>query len=155
MPIFANRTCECGTEYTPTGPAAKFCPVCADTKRKEASRRGAQTYRIKNGLIKNPGVGKGGAPTRGAASSTYKNGIAFFMKSRKTIREERRYCERCNVDLISANRWQWVIHHRDHNRGNNTVENFELLCKRCHQIEHDCEKAFLSRATTIPQGSRD
>lgn len=154
MPSFANKTCECGIEYTPSGPAAKFCAPCADRRRKEAYRRGSQNYRIKHGLVRNPGVGKGGAQKSGYEHGQYRTGIAYFAKNRHRIRNERRYCERCGVDLLGATRYQWVIHHRDHNRENNTDANFELLCKRCHQIEHDCEKALLSRATTIPQGSR-
>ena len=155
MRIFSNRTCECGNEYIPKGPAARFCPICADEKRKEAGRRGTQNYRIRNGLIQNPGVGKGGANKKGSEDNQYRTGIVYFMKNRRRLKDERRYCERCELDLADATRYQWVIHHRDHNRENNVDSNFELLCKRCHQIEHDCETAFLSRATTIPQGSRD
>lgn len=155
MPNFTNRTCQCGTVYLPKGPAAKYCPACAEANSKESKRRSAQAYKIRHGLVANPGVGKGGSPTRGDNSVCYKNGIAFFMKSRRRILEERRYCERCEKDLKDATRYHWVVHHRDHDRSNNTEANFELLCKRCHQLEHDCQNAFLSRATTIPEGSRD
>lgn len=155
MSKFKNRICECGNEYTPTGPAAKFCQICAEEKRKATACRGSQNYRIKHGLVQNPGVGKGGANKKGSEDSQYRTGIVYFMKNRRRIKEERQFCERCKVDLKDATRFQWVIHHRDHDRENNTDENFELLCKRCHQLEHECEKAFLSRATTIPQGSRD
>ena len=33
-----------------------------------------------------------------------------------------------------------AVHHKDHNRKNNVESNFELLCKRCHQVEHECWK---------------
>lgn len=49
------------------------------------------------------------------------------------------------------------MHHKDHNRKNNREENFELLCKRCHQVEHECWKnlpnGYREGATTIPKGS--
>jgi hypothetical protein len=51
--------------------------------------------------------------------------------------------------LISVGKYEWVVHHRDHDRSNNVDENFELLCKRCHQIEHECHKAF-EGAEVIP-----
>lgn len=156
MSKFSNRNCtSCNSEYTPTGPAARFCPSCAEAKRKEAACRGSQNHRIKYGLVQNPGVGKGGANKKGVEDGQYKTGIVYFMKNRRRIKDERRYCERCRLDLENATRYGWVIHHIDHNRANNVDSNFELLCKRCHQLEHDCEDAFLSRATTIPQGSRD
>ena len=39
---------------------------------------------------------------------------------------------------------QWTTHHRDHNHQNNPKDgqNWELLCKRCHQVEHKCWLAF-------------
>lgn len=156
MAVFKERKCEvCTNFFTPKGPAGRFCEVCSEQKRLDAARRGTMNYRIRNGLVQNSGVGKGGANKRGSEDTQFETGIAYFMKSRKKIKEERRFCERCSKDLLGANRWQWVIHHKDHDRTNNIDENFELLCKRCHQIEHECHKAFSSRATTIPQGSRD
>jgi 5-methylcytosine-specific restriction endonuclease McrA len=41
--------------------------------------------------------------------------------------------------LLNVNSKQWVVHHRDHNHANNVDSNFELLCKSCHQKEHDCQ----------------
>lgn len=156
MPTFSVRQCElCSATYTPTGPAARFCPSCSLQRKRERDRQGTARYRKKYGLIKNPGVGKGGANQRGPEDTQFKTGIAYFMKSRRRIKEERRYCERCGKDLIDATRYEWVIHHRDHDRTNNVDENFELLCKRCHQLEHECQLAFSARATTIPEGSRD
>ena len=42
-------------------------------------------------------------------------------------------CNRCDFD-----RYQQilVVHHRDRDRSNNTVENLEILCPNCHAIEH-------------------
>lgn len=45
-------------------------------------------------------------------------------------------CERCGSSQ------NLLIHHRDRNRYNNDSVNLETLCKRCHQIEHECWKNF-------------
>lgn len=102
---------------------------------------------------KHPGVGKGGYPHRGTAHPLYKHGRYTYETTRSEIKEEVGACERCSVDLREATHYQWVIHHRDHDQYNSSRDNLELLCKRCHQIEHECVRAF-EGATTIPQGSR-
>ncbi|WP_425512192.1 HNH endonuclease [Xanthomonas translucens] len=49
-----------------------------------------------------------------------------------------RYCERCRKDLLGLPPAMRAVHHKDHNRKHNEERNFELLCKRCHQVEHEC-----------------
>lgn len=138
-----HKTCkDCGAHFEASGPAGKFCPEHASIRSKQAQLRGAYSHKLRNGLIKNPGVGKGGGNSSGKEDGQFSTGIAYFMKNRRRIKEERRFCERCEADLLNSNRWSWVIHHRDHDRTNNVDENFELLCKRCHQLEHDCISAF-------------
>ena len=61
------------------------------------------------------GLVKGGSTGFGTDNHNYKNGIGIFMNERLKIKTERRYCERCNVDLDNANRFQWCVHHKDHN----------------------------------------
>lgn len=63
-----------------------------------------------------------------------------------------RYCEHCNIDLKDATHYMWVVHPKDHNKYNYSRDNLVLLCKRCHQIEHQCWKAF-EGATTISKES--
>jgi hypothetical protein len=75
----------------------------------------------------------------------WSNGISFFEKKRREIRDTRRYCERCDKDLKDVGQYHWCVHHKDHDRTNNKLENFELLCKRCHQLEHDCESNLPNR----------
>ena len=48
-------------------------------------------------------------------------------------------CERCGKDLEDATRWKWCVHHKDHDHSNHELSNLELLCKRCHQLEHSCQ----------------
>lgn len=151
MKKFNNRVCSeegCYEEYTPLGPAAKYCPSCALSRSRESGIRSTREYRIRNGLVKNPGVGKGGANAKYKEDSQYSTGIARFQNIRSRIKKERRYCERCGEDLTNASRYHWCVHHRDHDRSHNDDKNLELLCKSCHQIEHECHKAF-EGATTI------
>jgi len=156
MPKFKDKLCknDCGTMFTPTGPSAKYCKSCAENLRAESSRRRTQNYKIRHNLIEKPGVGSGGNQGSGCDHHSYTTGIGCdFQDRRREIKEDRRYCERCDKDLRDAGRYFWCVHHIDHDRTNNSDSNLELLCKRCHQIEHECHKAFES-AETILQESR-
>jgi hypothetical protein len=140
---FKDKECQmCGRIYSPTGSCSKFCMECIPESRKALARKGAQDYRIRHRLVKKPGVGKGGNTKTGKDHHSYKNGTGIFYKDARRIREERKHCERCGKDLLGVGRYEWCVHHKDHNRQNNVDENYELLCKRCHQIEHDCQNAF-------------
>ena len=69
----------------------------------------------------------------------YKDGNGLFtMKLAKTYKLKVRYCEHCNKDLLDVKPALYAVHHIDHNRSNNEETNFQLLCKRCHQLEHKC-----------------
>ena len=90
----------------------------------------------------------------GELNNAYKNGTGMFRnRINKEIHNEIRFCEHCNKDLIDANRWVWCVHHKDRNKHNQDRSNLEHLCKRCHQIEHNCISA-LQGATTISKESR-
>jgi hypothetical protein len=39
-------------------------------------------------------------------------------------------CNRCGYDKYV------VVHHKDRNRSNNSIENLEVLCPNCHALEH-------------------
>lgn len=39
-------------------------------------------------------------------------------------------CMRCGYDKFV------VVHHRDYNRSNNSLENLEIICPNCHALEH-------------------
>lgn len=144
---FKVRNCtDCGAEYSPSGPAARYCSECAEQRRRDSVRK--QILK----RTKMPGVGKGGHPHRGEAHWNFRHGRWTYETVRREIKQEVGCCQRCDVGLRDAGHYEWVIHHRDHNPYNWHRDNLELLCKRCHQIEHECWKAF-EGATTIPQGS--
>lgn len=157
MARFRDKPCAeqgCEKWITPTGPATKYCHACGILRSLESQRNNTQNYRIRNGLINKPGVGSGNNQGRGSEHHSYTTGIGCdFQDKRSGIRDERRYCNRCDQDLMDAGRHYWCLHHMDHDRTNNNTDNLELLCKRCHQIEHDCHRAFES-VETIPRGSR-
>lgn len=88
------------------------------------------------------GVGKGGSNLQGEAHKQFGSGMGQFYKMRAKMRETILNCNRCDKDLTDASRYEWCVHHIDHDRTNNVIENFEMLCKRCHQVEHDCHLAF-------------
>jgi hypothetical protein len=149
MKQFEDRECEnCPNQYTPTGPAARFCSSCRVLKKKESRERDKAKRRT--------GVGSGNSPfNKGKLSPVYKNGIGQYKKIRDEKLKQQGYkCNRCDetADISNYNPYKWCGHHIDHDRTNNEPDNIEVICKRCHQIEHECWKAF-EGATTIPKGS--
>ena len=133
-PVFKQKPCAfCGDEYSPTGRNSKFCS--GKCKYQDQRKR----YHEKRAAEGNP-VGKSGGNygRTGKDHWAWKHGLRFFTQIRNKIREERRYCERCQKDLKDVTQFHWCVHHKDHDRTNNNIENFELLCKRCHQLEHNC-----------------
>jgi 5-methylcytosine-specific restriction endonuclease McrA len=37
-----------------------------------------------------------------------------------------------------------VVHHRNRDRSDNQLENLEVLCRSCHQREHEAHRNFLA-----------
>lgn len=118
-------------------------------EQRKKHREYTAAYRARKGLIKNPGVGKGGFPHSGKLHPNYKHGFYVAQTQSRQYKDKVRYCERCGEDLHDATRHKWVMHHKDHNHANHDISNLELLCKRCHQIEHKCWRAF-EGSETIP-----
>ena len=46
------------------------------------------------------------------------------------------YTHRCYRCGYSENKAALVVHHKDHDRSNNAIENLEVLCANCHAIHH-------------------
>lgn len=151
-----NKICTmCNKEFTATGPAGKYCPACQEIRVvqiREEQRIRVAAERAASGKIKYPGVGKGGAPHSGKLNPMYKHGLYVFETLRNEIKESVRYCERCRKDLLEATQHMWVVHHKDHDHWNHVASNLELLCKRCHQVEHECWKAFTKEQRLSPRG---
>lgn len=134
----SDRQCKyCSSRYKPTGPAQRACVVCSKHLENINSQVKRDIIRFnKFGTYER--IGKGGSNKKGIDHGQYKNGIGFFHSVISPAIKTRRYCERCGKDLAAATRYEWCAHHKDHDQTNNVIDNIELLCKRCHQLEHDC-----------------
>ena len=75
---------------------------------------------------------------KGKENPHYKYGAGEFVRKRAEIKAKIGKCERCGKDLTNAGHYEWVVHHKNHNHYDNSEGNYELLCKRCHQLEHKC-----------------
>lgn len=137
------KTClSCTTTFISTGRNHKYCVSCAKQRQREAIK----SWAIKNGRLN--GKGSGSSTSPGELNPNYIHGRCTFRRKAQEKRLLNGVCERCKKDLTSASQWEWAGHHKDHNQNNNSDNNLELLCKRCHQLEHNCVNAF-EGVTTI------
>ena len=138
--IFEKKCKRCNESFEGSGPAALYCNGCKTQRAlelKEQNRLRVAVARAASGKIQKSGVGKGGNPFRGEVHPTYKHGRYTFERIRYEVREEMKYCERCDKDLINVTKSrQWVVHHKDHDHWNHIRSNLELLCRKCHADEH-------------------
>jgi hypothetical protein len=141
---------ECGALFVPKTSSNTCSESCRLERARRKSRERVQEYRIRDGTIKKPFSGKGGNNKTGKDHPWFTTGLGVFLKTGKQIKEENPLCNRCKKDLTNAGNFGWCAHHKDHNRLNNELSNLEILCKRCHQIEHDCWRGFLG-VTAIPE----
>ena len=56
----------------------------------------------------------------------WNGGVGIYRRFKKSN------CERCNSEN------KLLVHHKDHNRLNNSIDNLETLCYRCHMVHHNC-----------------
>jgi hypothetical protein len=125
----------------------KYCTICAKLVKKKQVYNWLQ----KKGLLN--GKGSGSSTGKENLNHAYTHGRSVFRRWAKEKLKDLSYCcERCGKFIDVSVRGTWAGHHKDHNRNNNTKSNLEVLCKQCHQIEHECWRA-LQGVTTIPKGS--
>lgn len=132
----------CGEYFLPRSNQTRFCEVCRKVHSKQASRE----RWIKNGRkqtnLNNFKVIDGkkvyvhsGYNQKGKNNNNYKNGtgIDWYKEAIKILPE---VCNRCgNVEKPRKVR-NLLLHHKDGNHNNNDTNNWEILCKRCHQEHH-------------------
>ena len=133
------KICErCGNSYEPTGRNQKVCANCKYANDLERMQNYGKALRV-------GGPGSGGNQ-KGTKNHQWKGGVASFKTLKLESLAGEYYCERCGKDLrgrvAAKQKGWWAVHHRDQDRSNNSLENLELLCKRCHQIEHECWKNY-------------
>lgn len=128
----------CDNVFTPKRKDSSYCSKNCG-KRLEWER-----YKTKRNASDNPMQSRGGNRWSGEEHNFYKDGKwtktgeGKFIKLRKMMKETINKCERCSKELKDVPSSGWACHHKDHNHSNNDISNLELLCKRCHQIEHNC-----------------
>lgn len=119
----------CGDLFKPTGNAAKFCGECADFRKAWGHWRDSRVATLRRGG--KAGVGSGGQNAgQGSGIHLYRK---WFLKD--IWEAQQGHCNECYEELQPKD---MILHHIDHNRHNNVRENLEGICKRCHQIEHEC-----------------
>lgn len=137
---FKPKPCKhCKIVFTPQAPCNLFCSDCQKLKP-EWERQRCLRKRFRTG------VGKGGGQRTGKDSPFWTKGLGWYPKEGKRLKALHPFCERCQKDLRNVRPVEWCTHHRDHNRLNNVTENLEILCKQCHQQEHEAGKHFRKNA---------
>lgn len=114
------RICKmCEVEFLPTSNRQLYCLPC----QKEKNRISCREYRKRTFIPK-------GYNQKGENNNNWKGGIGTY----RILAKEVGHCERCKATE------RLLVHHKDRNRYNNDRTNLEVLCKRCHQLEHECWK---------------
>ena len=126
----------CGDTVVRTGPNSRVCDTCK-AHLKSITHQVNMDLRRHEKFGSYDSIGKGGMQIKGSENCCYKNGEARFAKEYRPLVRARRYCEICGKDLVDAGHYEWCVHHMDFTRRND-IDNLQLLCKRCHQLTHDC-----------------
>lgn len=126
-----DRSCrKCNETFFATGPSSVHCPICAPEIHKEKSKISHDKSRRRKGV--NVGIGSGNS-LKGIEHPSYVNGTGMYRNIARNAKGDT--CERCNITLDFSTK-KWCVHHKDHNRLNNALDNLELLCRSCHALEH-------------------
>jgi predicted nucleic acid-binding Zn ribbon protein len=112
----------------PSDRNSKYCSV------KCRQRTADDKYRVKHGKTQLFGVGSGGNQ-RGEKNNqwTGKSGAGGCLRAMRALPN---ICNRCSSTS------NLVAHHVDHDRTNNDISNFEILCSRCHRKHHETRDSF-------------
>jgi hypothetical protein len=124
---------ECGKEFTPTGANCKRCPPCRRKYDLEYHRKRWHTNYQKKGRNQK---GNNNNAWKGGSSPGYYRTLALKYYGNR--------CLRCGADAV-------LVHHKDGNRKNSNLENLEVLCKRCHQLDHHCAENLPEKVEFKPK----
>lgn len=131
-----KKCIDCNISFKVRGQNHIRCDACARKVQYERSK----AWRLKN-VYK--GIGSGSNTGWEKDNPYYRHGRCVFRRWAKERLKFLSYrCERCGTIIDASKRGTWAGHHKDHNPSNNIRENLEILCRRCHAIEHECWKAF-------------
>ena len=79
----------------------------------------------------------------------YKNGIGHYRE--RALKNLGSKCKRCGIKDIRV----LLVHHKDRNRNNNQIKNFEVLCRNCHILEHYEEIFKKAKHGGLPKMARN
>ena len=112
-----QRTCtKCHKTFLPISNRQAVCK----TRRPSSIRREKEDARRTNFSIE-----------KSVSSNGWKTGIGVYRLIGK-----KNSCEKC------SSKSHLVVHHKDEDRENNNPDNLETLCKKCHQVGHECWKVL-------------
>lgn len=121
-----EKTCiKCGDKFI-----NKFRQkYCSDVCR---SAYLAYQYCLRNNKFEKPGVGSGG--NQELDKNHQWTGESGTSGCRRAMKKLPNFCKICNTteDLVA--------HHIDEDRTNNDLSNFEILCRKHHQIHHTANR---------------
>ena len=115
---------DCNKLYQPTSNRQTRCLECKGDHEEKRTKAYMKAFHKERYVRR-------GYNQFGESNNNWKGGIGIFTRL-----VEKECCARCNSNK------NLLIHHKDENRYNNATDNLEVLCKRCHQIQHRCWEAL-------------
>lgn len=105
----------CKVEFKPNSGRQLYCATCqiivSNERCNDYHRR---TYKKK------------GYSQLGENNNNWKGGIGVYRHYLEDIK---------NCDICGSTKYL-LVHHKNHDRNDNRIENLQKLCKRCHQKHH-------------------
>lgn len=119
-------TCkQCGVEFNKeTRSYAFYCPGCRKKKNVEKVMR-SRKKRLPQTKV---GVGSGGNQ-EGDKNPYWKGGYSIYKKTYYKSTKSKKCCLCGSKEFL-------VVHHKDMNRKNGSLENLMLVCRSCHSKLH-------------------
>jgi 5-methylcytosine-specific restriction endonuclease McrA len=75
--------------------------------------------------------------------------LRYGMIRDKEYKKYKKYkkdkCEKCD---FKGDPIQLDVHHKDHNRKNNSPDNLQTLCANCHRLKHKPKRKLIKRKVT-------
>ncbi len=74
---------------------------------------------------------KKGYNQAGANNNAWKGGVSPVTYQKIAYDYYGKICQRCGAEAT-------LVHHKNEDRSDSSVKNLEPMCKRCHQLHHNC-----------------